>query len=293
MSTNSIDISALAQNLAGLNQAELELALQRLLQKTEPVQTGPTHRKEVGGHQVLSSALVGVKSEVVNGQATLVPCEPGDKAQVGRFVAIYGHGFQGDGNGGYRLEHLDNYKFSRFEAKEGTTERTRTVVQKDMAWAIGGGVLLIDLAFGTGGPAVSAIIPAVIGNARSVNGGLEGFSVSFDQRIAGFRNEDVKPIIEGLIARMWGYSEAPIGDATSLETAKAAVARINRFGVSADRTATTRQVMGADGKLSTMAAPVTNRQTATTTTTTTSGGANLAALAAARQASLTARASRG
>lgn len=289
--SKNIDISSLAQNLAGLNQAELELALKRLLQKQEPTQTGPTHRKEVNGHDVLSSALVGVRTETVNGVPTLVPCELGSEGQVGRFVAIYGHGFQGDGNGGYRLEHLDNYKFSKFEQQEGTTDRKRTVLQKDMSWAIGGCVLLIDLAFGEGGPAVSAIIPAVIGNARAHAGGLEGFSVSFDQRVAGFRNEDVKPIMEGLIARMWGYSEAPIGDATSLEGAKAAVARINRFGVSADRTATTRQVVGADGKLVTMAAPV-SRQT-TTTSVGGSGGANMAALAAARQASLAARAARG
>lgn len=292
MSNPNIDISALASTLAGLNPAEMELALQRLLQKTEPVQTGPTHRKEVNGHQVLSSALVGVKTEVINGQPTLVPCDLGDKAQVGRFVAIYGHGFQGDGNGGYRLEHLDNYKFSRFEQQEGTTERKRVVQQKDMAWAVGGCVLLIDLSFGMGGPAVSAIIPAVIGDARTTNGGLEGFSVSFDQKIAGFRNEDVKPIIEGLIARMWGYSEAPVGDATTLETAKAAVARINRFGVSADRTATTRQVMSADGKLATMAAPVAKNQM-TSSSSTVGGGANFAALAAARQAGIAARAARG
>ena len=287
--SKNIDISSLAQNLAGLNAAELELALTRLLQKQEQTQNGPTHRKTVGDNEVLVSALVGVKTQ--NG--TLVPCELGDEGQVGRFVAIYGHGFQGDGNGGYRLEHLDNYKFSRFEQQEGTTDRKRTVLQKDMSWAVGGCVLLIDLVFGEGGPAVSAIIPAVIGNARTMSGGLEGFSISFDQRVAGFRNEDVKPVLEGLLSQIWGYSENPIGDGESLESTKAAVARINRFGVSADRAATTRQVVGADGKLVTMAAPVQgNRQTATTTTSTTGGGANMAALAAARQASIAARQNR-
>ena len=102
-----------------------------------------------------------------------------------------------------------------------------------MGWVIGGCALLIDLSFGVSGPAVSAIIPALIGNAKTVNGGIASHSVSFDTRMAGFQTDDVKPILEGLIGRTWGYAENPVGDAESLETAKAAVARINRFGVSA------------------------------------------------------------
>lgn len=290
--SKNFDITSIASTLAGLSQAEMELVLQRLLnQKEKAEMVGPTHRKEVNGSTVLLSTIVGVKSEEVNGQATLVPCELGDKAQVGRFVLIYGHGFQGDGNGGYRLEHLDNYQYSRFEAKEGTTERTRVVQKKDMSWVIGGCVLLIDLSFGVGGPAVSAIIPALVGNAKSINNGIVGHSVSFDAKMAGFQNDDIKPVLEGLIGRVWGYAENPVGDAESLETAKSAVARINRFGVSADRAATSRQVMGKDGKLTLMAAPVQKtNQAAQRGGATALGADQLSALAAAKQAGMIARA---
>jgi len=284
MSNPKIDIPNLAKNLTGLNEAELALALERLLrQQTE---AAPAYQKEVNGNNVLISTMVGVK--VQNGG--LVPCELGDEAQVGRFVAIYGHGFQGDGNGGYQLNHLDNYKFSRFEAQEGTTERRRTVQTKDMGWAVGGCVLLMDISFGAGGPELTAVIPAIVGNGKARVEGREGFSVSFDQRVAGIRNEDIKPLIEGLLAQVWGYCENPIGDGASLEATKAAVARINRFGVSADRAATSRQVIGTDGKVSTMAPPATTRSQ--TTTATGSGNANMAALAAARQAAAQATAAR-